>query len=207
MIRQSRLQHPDPERTRRTGLGSTDAFRALLRRSVESPDDFWAEVAGELEWMRRWDTVYDGDFPHFRFFTGGVSNPTINLLDRHLANGADNRLALIWEGENFDTRFYTYRMLAIEVNKFANVLKQFGVRKGDAVAIFTPNLAETAIAVLACFRLGAVFNTVFSGFSTRALRDRLESYGPKVVITANSGLRRGTEIPLKDRVDQAVDGL
>ena len=90
MIRHSRLQHPDPERTRRTGLGSAEAFQALLRKSFESPQDFWGEIAGELEWMRRWDTVYEGDFPHFRFFAGGVSNPTINLLDRHLASGADN---------------------------------------------------------------------------------------------------------------------
>ncbi len=84
-------------------------------------------------------------------------------------------------------------MLAVEVNKCANVLKQLGVRKGDTVGIFTPNLAETAIAVLACFRIGALFNTVFSGFSTRSLRDRLETYGPKVVVTANDGLRRGAE--------------
>jgi acetyl-CoA synthetase len=207
MIRHSRLHHPDLERTRRTGLGSADAFDALLRKSIESPRQFWADVAGELEWLRPWDTVYEGDFPHFRFFTGGVSNPTLNLLDRHLAQGADNRLALIWEGENFESRFFTYRMLAIEVNKCANVLKQLGVRKGDAVAIFTPNLAETAIAVLACFRIGAIFNTIFSGFSTRALRDRLDSYGPKVVITANYSLRRGVEIPLKDMADEAIEGL
>ena len=169
-------------------------------------------MAGELEWLRPWDTVSEGEFPHFRFFTGGVSNPTINLLDRHLAQanrdavGADNRLALVWEGEDFESRFFTYRMLAIEVNKFANVLKSFGVGKGDPVAIFTPNLAETAIAVLACFRIGAIYNTVFSGFSTRALRDRLDSYGPKVVVTANYGLRRGAD-PLKDKVDEAVEGL
>jgi acetyl-CoA synthetase len=207
MIRHSRLHHPDPDRTGRTGLGSSGAFRALLRKSVEHPDEFWGDVASELEWLRPWDTVSDGEFPHFRFFTGGVSNPTINLLDRHLAHGADNRLALVWEGEDFETRFFTYRMLAIEVNKFANVLKSFGVGKGDPVAIFTPNLAETAIAVLACFRIGAIYNTVFSGFSTRALRDRLDSYGPKVVVTANYGLRRGAEIPLKDKVDEAIHGL
>ena len=207
MIRQSRLYFPDPERTRRTSCGSAEAFQALMRKSVETPEQFWAEVAGELDWLRRWDTVQEGDFPHFRFFSGGVSNPTLNLLDRHLAQGADNRLALVWEGENFDTRFFTYRMLAVEVNKCANVLKQLGVRKGDTVGIFTPNLAETAIAVLACFRIGAIFNTVFSGFSTRSLRDRLDNYGPKVVITANYGLRRGAEIPLKDKVDEAIEGL
>jgi len=207
MIQQSRLHDPDPERSRRTNCGSVDAFQALLRKSFEKPEEFWAEVAAELEWLRPWDSVFEGAFPHFRFFSGGISNPTINMLDRHLTNGADNRLALVWEGENFETKFFTYRMLAVEVNKFANVLKRFGVRKGDTVAIFTPNLAETAVAVLACFRIGAIFNTVFSGFSVRSLRDRLESYEPRVVVTANFGLRRGAEVPLKDKVDEAIEGL
>ncbi len=207
MIQQSRLHYPDLEKMRRTNCGSAEAFQALLRKSLENPAEFWSDVAGELEWLRRWDTVCEGGFPHFRFFVGGVSNPTLSLLDRHLTRGADNRLALIWEGENFESKFLTYRMLSIEVNKFANVLKKCGVRKGDTVAMFTPNLAETAIAVLACFRIGAIFNTVFSGFSARALRDRLESYEPKVVITANYALRRGSEIPLKDKVDEAIEGL
>ena len=143
--------------------------------------------------MRPWDTVREGHFPHFSYFVGGISNPTLNLIDRHLARGAGNRLALIWEGEDGQSRFFTYRMLAIEVNRCANVLKQLGVGKGDAVAIFTPNLREAVVAVLACFRIGALFNTVFSGFSARSLRDRLESYAPKVVITADGGLRRGRD--------------
>jgi acetyl-CoA synthetase len=152
MIRASRLYAPDPERAARTNCGSIEAFEALLARSREHPDAFWAEVARELEWMRPWDTVREGDFPHVRYFVGGVSNPTLNLLDRHLAQGAGNRLALVWEGEDGESRFYTYRMLAAEVNRCANVFKQLGVGKGDAVAVFTPNLAEAVIAVLACFR-------------------------------------------------------
>jgi acetyl-CoA synthetase len=179
----------------------------MLEKSRERPDEFWAEVAGELEWIRRWDRVSEGTFPHFKYFVGGVSNPTLNLIDRHLARGAANRLALIWEGENGETRFFTYDMLAAEVNRCANVLKGLGVGKGDAVAIFTPNLSETVVAVLACFRIGALFNTVFSGFSMRSLRDRLETYGPKVVITADGGLRRGNAVPLKQTVDQAIEGL
>jgi acetyl-CoA synthetase len=98
-------------------------------------------------------------------------------------------------------------MLASDVNRCANVLRQLGVRKGDAVAIFTPNLSEAVIAVLACFRIGALFNTVFSGFSARSLRDRLESYQPKVIVTADGAYRRGQVMPLKDTVDAAVDGL
>jgi acetyl-CoA synthetase len=207
MIRAGRLYPPDPERAARTNCGSVGAFEALLARSRTDPDAFWAEVASELEWMRRWDTVREGDFPHFKYFVGGISNPTLNLLDRHIARGEGNRLALIWEGEDGQSRFYTYRMLAADVNRCANVFKQLGIRKGDPVAIFTPNLSEAVIAVLACFRIGALFNTVFSGFSARSLRDRLESYQPKVIVTADGAFRRGRLVPLKETVDAAVDGL
>jgi non-ribosomal peptide synthetase component F len=129
-----------------------EAWEALHTSSREHPHDFFDEAARELEWMRPWDSVREGPFPHFKYFVGGVSNPTLNLLDRHLARGADNRLALIWEGEDGQTRFFTYRMLLVEVSKCANVLKSLGVGKGDAVAIFTPNLSEAIVAVLASFR-------------------------------------------------------
>jgi acetyl-CoA synthetase len=207
LIGASRLYPPDPDRARTTHCGSVEAWEALLKRSREHPDEFWDQAARELEWMRPWDSVREGHFPHFKYFVGGVSNPTLNLLDRHLARGADNRLALIWEGEDGQTRFFTYRMLLVEVNKCANVLKSLGVGKGDAVAIFTPNLSEAIVAVLACFRTGALFNTVFSGFSARSLRDRLESYQPKVIVTADEGVRRGQRVPLKVTVDEAIDGL
>jgi acetyl-CoA synthetase len=207
MINASRLYAPDPARAAGTNCGSVEAFEALLTRSRENPDAFWAEVAHELEWMRPWDSVREGDFPHVRYFVGGISNPTLSLLDRHLARGDGNRLALIWEGEDEQRRFYTYRMLAAEVNRCANVFKQLGVRKGDGVAIFTPNLSEAVIAVLACFRIGALFNTVFSGFSARSLRDRLASYQPKVIVTADGAFRRGRVVPLKETVDAALEGL
>ena len=207
MIESSPLYVPDPARAARTNCGSIEAYQALLKRSQEDPDGFWGDVARELEWMRPWDAVREGDFPHFKYFVGGVSNPTINLLDRQLARGAGNRLALVWEGEDGQTRFYTYRMLAAEVNRCANMLKGLGVGKGDAVAIFTPNLSEAVIAVLACFRIGALFNTVFSGFSARSLRDRLESYQPKVIVTADGGFRRGQVVALKQTVDEAAADL
>jgi acetyl-CoA synthetase len=207
MFERSRLYLPDPARAARTNCGSVAAFQELLARSREDRDGFWADVAGELEWMRRWDTVREGGFPHFKYFVGGISNPTLNLIDRHVAGGAGNRLALVWEGEDGQARFYTYRMLAGEVNRCANVLRRLGVGKGDAVAIFTPNLSEAIVAVLACFRIGALFNTVFSGFSVRSLRDRLESYAPKVIVTADGGFRRGVVVPLKETVDAAIDGL
>lgn len=206
MIEGCRLYPPDPARAARTHCGSVEAYEALLRRSREQPDDFWAEVAGELEWMRRWDSVREGDFPHFTYFVGGITNPTLNLLDRHLAAAAD-RVALIWEGEDGQSTRFTYQELAEDVNRCANVLAGFGVRKGDPVGIFTPNLSEAVIAVLACLRIGALFNTVFSGFSARSLRDRFESYGPKVVITADGAFRRGHVVPLKAVADDAIEGL
>ena len=146
----------------------------------------------------------EGSSPHFKFFVNGVMNPCYNLIDRHLKEGANNRLALIWEGENGDAKFYTYRMLHAEVCKFSNVLKGLGLRKGDTVAIFLPNLSETVIAVLSCYRLGILFNTIFSGFSGRSLGDRLIRYGPKVVITADGAYRRGRIIELKSKVDEAI---
>ena len=207
LIGASRLYMPSADRARKTHCGSVEAWEALLARSRERPDEFWADAASELEWMRPWDVVREGHFPHFKYFVGGVGNPTVNLLDRHLAQGADNRLAMIWEGEDGQARFFTYRMLFVEVCKCANVLKGLGVGKGDAVAIFTPNLSEAIIAVLACFRIGALFNTVFSGFSARSLRDRLDSYQPKVILTADEGVRRGQRVPLKATVDEAIEGL
>ncbi len=207
LIGSSRLYVPDAARAGTTHCGSVGAWEALLAKSRERPDDFWADAARELDWMRPWDAVREGSFPHFKYFVGGIGNPSVNLLDRHLAQGADNRLALIWEAEDGQTRFFTYRMLFVEVCKCANVLKGLGVTKGDAVAVFTPNLSEAIVAVLACFRIGALFNTVFSGFSARSLRDRLDSYQPKVILTADEGVRRGQIVPLKTTVDEAIQGL
>jgi acetyl-CoA synthetase len=207
IVRESRLQPLDPRQAARTHFRSIAAFEQMLQLSQQEPEKFWAQVAAELDWMKPWHTVRKGAFPHFEFFSGGVGNVCANLLDRHLRQGADNRLALIWEGENFETRFFTYRMLYHEVCKFANILKRFGLRKGDTVAIFLPNLAETIIAVLACYRLGVIFNTIFSGFSAPALRSRLESFAPRLVITADAGFRRGRPLELKVKVDEAIADL
>lgn len=207
MISESKLYYPDPEKAKKTNAGSVEKFNKILRKSWEDPAGFWSDVASELYWIKPWEKTIEGKLPYFKFFVGGITNPCYNLLDRHIKNGAGNKLALIWEGENYDTKFYTYSMLLAEVNKFANVLKSFGLKKGDAVAIYMPNLAETVISVLACYRLGILFNTVFSGFSVRALRDRLINYEPQVVVTADGGYRRGRIIPLKDNVDRAIEGI
>ncbi|MEJ8764639.1 acetate--CoA ligase [Oceanobacillus sp. HCA-5259] len=204
IVRESQLVQPTEEEQQKTELGNSEAFTALLKRSQEEPEAFWAEVARELHWFKPWEETMTGELPNFEFFKGGISNPCYNLLDRHVENGAANRTALIWEGEDGKTNFYTYQMLLAEVSRFANVLKSFGVKKGDPVAIYLPNLAESFIAILACFRLGAVYSTIFSGFSEQSLRDRLQAFEPKVVVTADAAVRRGQTIPLKRKVDQVV---
>ncbi|GGK30843.1 acetyl-coenzyme A synthetase [Caldalkalibacillus thermarum] len=207
VIKNVQLVYPDEAKQRSTALGSSEAFQDLLKKSQEDPAAFWDEVARELHWFEPWQETIRGSLPDFEFFKGGISNPCYNLLDRHIANGAANKTALIWEGEDGQTQFYTYQMLLAEVNRFANVLKSFGVKKGDPVAIYLPNLAESFIAILACFRLGAVYSTIFSGFSKQALLDRLSSYEPKVIITADATLRRGNVIPLKEKVDRVIDQI
>ncbi|HEX6593424.1 MAG TPA: acetate--CoA ligase [Bacillota bacterium] len=207
VVKESKLIYPDEKKVRSTSMGSSEAFQQLLEQSQKDPSSFWDSVARELVWYEPWQETIQGELPHFRFFVGGISNPSVNLLDRHIESGAGNRTALIWEGEDGDVSFYTYDMLLSEVNRFANVLKSFGVKKGDCVAIFLPNLAEAFIAVLACFRIGAIYNAIFSGFSESALKDRLISFEPKVIVTADASQRRGKVIPLKDKVDQVVDSI
>jgi acetyl-CoA synthetase len=207
VVSNSKLVYPNEEKVRATSIGSTEAFQELLKQSQEDPAAFWDRTARELVWYEPWNETISGQLPDFRFFVEGISNPSVNLLDRHIENGAGNRTALIWEGENGDTKFYTYNMLLAEVNRFSNVLKSFGVKKGDCVAIYLPNLAEAFIAVLACFRIGAIYNTIFSGYSEKSLTDRLISFEPKVLVTADATERRGKVIRLKEKVDHVVPSI
>lgn len=207
VVSESKLVYPTEERQANTSIGSSQAFQDLLLKSQQDPASFWNDVAKELFWYEPWQQTISGSLPDFRFFEGGISNPCVNLLDRHVENGAGNRTALIWEGENGDTQFFTYNMLLAEVNRFSNVLRSFGVKKGDCVAIFLPNLAEAIIAVLACFRIGAIYNTIFSGYSEKSLKDRLVSFEPKVIVTTDATPRRGNAIHLKEKVDAVVPDI
>lgn len=207
IVKHSQLVWPELEKQQQTEMESQEAFQRLLEKSQHHPEAFWNEVAQELHWYEPWQETMTGSLPEFEFFKGGISNPCYNLLDRHIENGAGNRTALIWESEDGKSSFYTYAMLLAEVNRFSNVLYDKGIRKGDPVAIYLPNLAEAFIAILACFRTGAVYSTIFSGFSEQSLRDRLVSYEPKVVVTADAGLRRGKTISLKDKVDNVADEI
>lgn len=177
-----------------------------LRKQAEAdPEAFWAAQAGELEWFRKWNRVLDWKPPHAKWFIGGKTNVSMNCVDRHIKTWRRNKAALIWEGEPGDRRTLTYWDLYVEVQKFANVLKKLGVKKGDRVAIYMPLVPEVAIAMLACTRIGAIHSVVFGGFSPESLRDRINDSECKVLITADGGYRRGTVVPLKRNADKALE--
>ncbi len=167
---------------------------------------FWESFAEELTWFRRWDRVLEWELPFARWFVGGTTNLSFNCLDRHLAGSRRTKTAILWEGEPGDQRTLTYEQLHREVCRFANGLKELGVRRGDRVTLYMPMVPELAIAMLACARIGAVHSVVFGGFSAEALRDRINDSQSKVLVTADGGWRRGTIVPLKRNVDEALAG-
>ncbi len=187
-----------------SACGSLDDYRRLYRESLDSPDTFWSRVADELHWFKKWDKVLDWTLPHAKWFVGGQTNLSFNCLDRHLDGPRADKKAIIWEGEPGDTRTMTYRELHHEVCKFANVLKGLGIASGDRVCIYMPMVPELPIAMLACARIGAVHSVVFGGFSAKALVDRITDQQAKAVITADGGWRRGSVVPLKEAVDEAL---
>ena len=177
------------------------------QRSVENPEAFWEGVAKELDWSKPWDKVFEWTYPTFKWFLGAKCNITANALDRHLSNGNKNKAALIFLGEDGSERVYTYGRLAQSVNRFANGLKSLGVKKGDRVVIYMPLSPEGAIAMLACARIGAIHSVVYAGFSVGSLRGRIEDAQAKVVITADVGYRRGSEVDLKGITDETVKDM
>ena len=180
--------------------------RALADDAARDPEAYWAARAGELEWMSPFTRVLDWQPPHAQWFTGGTLNVSANCLDRHVRGPNRNKAAIIWEGEPGDRRTLTYWDLYREVQKFANVLKGLGVRRGDRVGIYLPLIPECAVAMLACARIGAIHSVVFGGFSPESLRDRMNDAQAKVVITADAGYRRGQVVPLKRNTDKALEG-
>jgi len=193
---------PPPEAFRAAAHCGSAALYDAAARDMEG---FWASQAELLEWSRRWDRVLEWDPPHARWFVGGELNASVNCLDRHVGTARRNQAALIWEGEPGERRTITYWDLYREVNKFANVLKKLGVRRGDRVAIYLPMIPEAVVAMLACARIGAPHSVVFGGFSAESLRDRINDAGAVVLVTADGGFRRGQVVPLKRAADQALE--
>ncbi|CAM3731496.1 acetate--CoA ligase [Deinococcus frigens] len=174
------------------------------RQSLDDPDAFWGEVAGELEWMKPWDQVLDWREPHARWFVGGQTNLAYNALDRQVERGLGDKRAFIWEGEDSEVRTLTYAELLSQVKRAANALLALDVQSGDRVTLYLPLIPEAAVAMLACARIGAVHSVVFGGFSVSALADRINDCQSKVLITADAGQRRGGLVNLKANADDAA---
>ncbi|MEA5464768.1 acetate--CoA ligase [Leptothoe sp. PORK10 BA2] len=205
ILQEQRLFEPPAEFAAAATISGADQYQLLYDRAAADPAAFWAELAEqELHWFKKWDTVLDWQPPFAKWFVGGKINISYNCLDRHLDTPRRDKPALVWEGEPGDARILTYAELHGEVCQMANVLKDMGVTKGDRVGIYMPMVPEAAVAMLACARIGAAHTVVFGGFSSEALRDRLNDAAAKVVITADGGFRKDKAMALKPAVDQAL---
>ncbi|MCI5044404.1 MAG: acetate--CoA ligase [Aquisalinus sp.] len=197
-----------PDSFAETAHINAEKYEELYEQSVKDPSAFWGEVAGRLDWMSPFQTVQDvswsKDDLHISWYKEGTLNVSVNCIDRHLKEKAD-QTAIIWEGDDPDvSRHISYRALHENVCRFANVLKARGVRKGERVIIYMPMIPEAAFAMLACARIGAVHSIVFGGFSPEALASRIEDCGATCIITADEGRRGGKTVPLKVNVDAAL---
>ena len=209
--KEERLFPPPKAFAARARLKSLAHYRKLYQESIQSPEKFWGrEGKQELVWFKPFKKVLQWREPFAKWFVGGQLNVSVNCLDKHLGTPTANKAALIWEGEPAapgkpgEERTLTYKQLHREVCLFANVLKRNGVGKGDRVLIYLPMIPEAAIAMLACARIGAVHSVVFGGYSAQSVADRIFDCQAKLVITADGGFRRGSVVPLKKNVDDAL---
>ena len=208
MMEEDRVFPPSAEFSQVAEVRSLAEYKALYNWSATDPEGFWSDVASQLHWFKKWDKVLVDDFANAKheWFVGGKINVAYNCLDRHLTSWRKNKAAIIWEGDIGDSKTLTYQELLTEVSKFANVLKKYGVKKGDRVCIYLPMIPELPVALLACARIGAVHSVVFGGFSAEALRDRMLDCGARMLICSDGYYRGGKVIRSKDNADAALEG-
>jgi acetyl-CoA synthetase len=204
VLKEERRFTPSALFSKTSHISSFAKYHSVYRDSIKNPQKFWAAVAGELFWFRKWKKVLEWKLPFAKWFVGGKINVSYNCLDRHLTSWRKNKAAIIWEGEPGESRTLTYQELHREVCKFANVMKTLNVKKGDRVVLYMPLVPELAIAMLACARIGATHSVIFGGFSAQALIDRITDAEAKLVVTADGGYRRGNVVALKQNVDEAL---
>ena len=199
---------PNPEFSAHAYVKSMDEYKKMYEESIKDPEGFWAKLADEqISWYKKWSKVRDYDFKEakIQWFTDAKLNVSYNCLDRHVENGHGDDTAIIWEGnEPTQDKTYTYKELLDEVQKFANVLKSKGIKKGDRVCIYLQMVPELAISMLACSRIGAVHSIVFGGFSADSLRDRINDSECKMLITQDEGVRGAKPLPMKTTADKAL---
>jgi acetyl-CoA synthetase len=208
LLEEKRVIYPPKSLSEKAYIKSLNEYRDIYERSKQDLEGFWGKKAEELlDWYEKWNKVLEYSFKekiYVKWFINGKLNASYNCLDRHLKTWRKNKAALIWEGDDGSVKTYTYQQLFYAVNKFAQVLKSYGVRKGDRVAIYLPMIPELPIAMLACARIGAVHSVVFGGFSAQSLRERINDCGAKILITADEGIRGGRFVPLKKNADEAI---
>ena len=204
--KEDRVFSPSPEFSATAHIKSMEEYQTLHAQSIADPEAFWADQASSLTWQKKWDRVLDwSNAPFARWFDGGRINAAENCLDRHVAAGKGDDIAIHWVGEPGDTRDMTFSELLTDTCRFANALKARGVKPGDRVLIYMPMVPEAAVAMLACARIGAVHSVVFGGFSATSIKDRLADSEATAIITADGGWRRGSIVPLKANVDEALE--
>jgi len=207
MMEETRVFTPPKELRQKAYIKSLEEYKEIYQRSIDDPEKFWGEMAEQLDWVKKWDSVLVENFKEGKheWFVGGKLNLSYNCLDRHLNTWRKNKAALVWEGDIGDSKTLTYQELHHLVCKFANVLKKHGVKKGDRVTIYLPMILELPIAMLACARIGAIHCVVFGGFSADALRDRIVDCGAKMLICSDGYYRGGKIIRSKDNADKALE--
>lgn len=200
---------PIPEHVADNANIDLASYEALYRLSIDDPEGFWKDEAKSIDWIQPFKIVKETNFnpvnPTIRWFADGTLNASVNCVDRHLTAKA-NKPAIYWQGDApQESRTVTWGELADQINRFANVLKDLGVQKGDVVTIYLPVIPEVIVAMMACVRIGAIHSVVFSGFSAEALANRINDAGAKILITADEGRRGGRVVPLKRNADAAVE--
>ena len=207
MMSEKRVLNPPKELSKKAHIKSLDQYNEIYKRSVNDTEGFWGEMAEQLDWYRKWDKVLVEDFKQAKheWFLGGKLNVSYNCLDRHIKTWRRNKAALIWEGDLGDSSTLTYQELYYRVNKFANILKKHGIKKGDRVSIYLPMILELPIAMLACARIGAVHSVVFGGFSADALKNRMLDCQSSLLICIDGYYRGGKIIRSKDNADKALE--
>src|SRR4051812_36094083 len=205
----SEMVHPVPAEWKKRALVDNAKYLADYKRSIDDPNGYWREQAKRIDWIKPFAKVKNTTFGpgnvSIKWYEDGTLNVSANCLDRHLAKRGD-QVAILWEGDDpANSRKITYRELHREVCVFANVLKGLGVKKGDRVTIYMPMIPETAVAMLACTRIGAVHSVVFGGFSPESIASRVDDCKSTLVITTDEGLRGGKRVPLKANTDAALE--
>jgi len=204
LLKEERVFRPLPQVVVNANLNPNDYDEAVQKGRYDL-EGFWEDAAQDIHWFKKWDTVLDrSDAPFFKWFKGGKTNIAYNCLDRHVRSDRKNKVAIIFESENGARERYTYYDLYRAANQFANVLKSLGIKKGDRVAVYLPNIPEIAIAMLGCAKLGAIHSVVYGGFSAEALQGRINHAEAKLVVTVDGFQRNGKVVKLKEVVDDAM---